>query len=499
MTSYQNLSSRFLQLSHLKDAMAILQWDEAVMMPAGSSESRNQSLAEISGLIQKLATSKEVGDWITELGSPKVELNTWEKANLREIKREYVSQTSMSPELNQKLLLARMNCEQKWRSLRGQNDWASFKPYLQEVLTLTREATQCLSDATGLPLYDAALSEYSGGLTTKVVEALFTEIKGFLPGLIAEVAHRQLSEKVILPEGVFPMSAQKDLARELMSAVGFSFENGRLDESHHPFCGGTSRDVRITTRYNEREFVSALMGVLHETGHAMYEQHLPLKWQGQPVGSAAGMAVHESQSLFMEMQVCRSAEFMEFATPFIRKHFNAYVRNPESLTTENLTRLVTRVKPGYIRVDADEVTYPAHVILRFELERALLEGSLSLDDLPAAWNEKMSSYLGLNTEGNFKDGCMQDVHWPAGLFGYFPAYTFGAVIAAHLFKAIKSKTPNVGASVQAGDFKPMQTWLDEKIWSQGSRLTTLNLVEEAAGPLTAQAFRDHLQTRYLGS
>jgi carboxypeptidase Taq len=273
-----------------------------------------------------------------------------------------------------------------------------------------------------------------------------------------------------------------------------------LDESHHPFCGGTSRDVRITTRYNDGEFVSSLMGVLHETGHGLYEQNLPEKWLGQPVGAACGMSVHESQSLFMEMQVCRSAEFVNFAAPSIRKHLGQYVENPESLHADNLVRLLSRVSPGLIRVDADEVTYPAHIILRFEIESELLKGSLKLSDLPEAWNEKMTQLLGLSTAGNDKNGCMQDVHWPSGSFGYFPAYTFGAVIAAQLFAEMKKSLPQVGAQIAQGDFAQMQSWLRDRVWSQGSRLQTLELVKAASGrDLGAQDFHAHLRRRYLNS
>jgi carboxypeptidase Taq len=390
-----------------------------------------------------------------------------------------------------------MNCEQKWRVLRGENDWKSFQPYLQEVLNLAREVTAILSKQYKLSMYDAASNMYSPGLTTAAIESLFGELKAFLPGMIQEVVEKQKREKCILPEGVFPMSAQKALGLELMSAVGFSFKNGRLDESHHPFCGGNPRDVRITTRYNEGEFVSSLMGVLHETGHALYEQHLPEEWLTQPVGAACGMSVHESQSLFMEMQVCRSKEFLTFAAPLIRKHMLPYTKNPESLETENLLKLVSRVKPGYIRVDADEVTYPCHIILRFEVERDLLEDNFPLSELPAVWDQKMKSYLGLSTLGNDKNGCMQDVHWPSGSFGYFPAYTFGAVIAAQLFAKMQDDLPSVKSDIAEGKFDGLRGWLNKNIWSQGSRLHTMETVEKASGPLTAAAFRKHLETRYL--
>lgn len=495
-TSYEKLQSRFQQISRLENALAILGWDEAVMMPPGSGDSRNQTLAELSGLVQNLTISPEVGEWIADAESRK-DLSAGEQANLREMKRIYIQNAAIPPELMQKLVVAKMSCEQKWRTARGQNDWAGFMPSLQEVLNLTREMLQGLASKRGLPVYDTALSMYSNGLTTEVVGTLFDEIKAFLPDTINAVEERRRREKVQVPRGKFPMAAQKALATELMAAIGFDFKIGRLDESHHPFCGGTPRDVRITTRYREDEFVSALMGVLHETGHAMYEQHLPLEWLGQPAGQAAGMAIHESQSLLMEMQVCRSREFMQFAAPLIRKHLGPHTENPESLSEDNLAALVTRVKRGYIRVDADEVTYPAHVILRFELEHDMLEGRLALKDLPDAWNQKMKAYLGLSTEGNYKDGCMQDVHWPAGLLGYFPAYTFGAVIAAQLFARISEKIPQARAQIAKGDFKGVQDWLQANIWSKGSQLTTLDLVREAAGPLSSAAFRSHIQSRYL--
>ena len=314
--------------------------------------------------------------------------------------------------------------------------------------------------------------------------------------LIDKVVDKQSREKVLIPEGHFPMGAQKALGLELMAAVGFDSNRGRLDESHHPFCGGNPRDVRITTRYSEGEFLSSLMGVLHETGHALYEQNLPPEWVEQPAGQACGMAIHESQSLLMEMQVVRSPDFLTFAAPLIRKHMGSHAKNPQSLSDENLIQLVARVQRGFIRVDADEVTYPAHVILRFEIERDLLEDRWPLYELPAVWNEKMKSYLGLSTEGDFKNGCMQDVHWPSGGWGYFPAYTFGAVIAAQLYSTIQVARPTVRGEIQRGDFSGLQGWLREKIWSQGSRMNTLELVESAAGPLSTAAFRKHLDARY---
>lgn len=495
MTTYQKLEARFRQVSNLNQIASVASWDEAVMMPPGASVTRNKAMAELAVTIQKLLTDSEVGQWLNETSESS--LNSWQKANLRLMKRHYLHETAVPADLKQRLVMARMNCEQKWRKLRQENNWSAFFPALQEVLNLTRESLQGLAKVTNKPIYDAALALYSPGLTTDAVEKLFKELRAELPDLINSVIDKQKSETVIQPEGTFPMGAQKALGLELMQAVGFSLDIGRLDESHHPFCGGSPRDVRITTRYREDEFISSLMGILHETGHALYEQNLPDDWLDQPVGEACGMAVHESQSLFMEMQVCRSREFFEFALPIIQKHIKPHVLNSEALTAENLYRLVTRVEKSFIRVDADEVTYPAHVILRYEIERDLLEDKWPLKELPAVWNQKMQELLGLSTLGNDRDGCMQDTHWPGGAFGYFPAYTFGAVIAAQLFQQMEKTIPQARQNIRKGEFEVVRKWLKDNIWSQGAQLGTLELVKKVSGELSSTHFLNHLRNRYL--
>ena len=494
-TSYQRLEQRFNRISRLSDARSILGWDEAVMMPAGSSSSRNESLAELSQIIQDLLRAPEVSDDLA--GAESDSLTPWQRANVREMRRSYKRATLIPAELHRQLLLACMESEQAWRRLRAENNWTDFAPLLEKVLELSREELKILAADQQLSLYDAALESYSPGLRTSVVERIFGELRGFLPSLTQEILKRQKPHLKV--QGEFPIASQKALAQQLMGRLGFSFENGRLDESHHPFCGGTQRDVRVTTRYNTDEFLSSLMGVLHETGHALYEMNLPLDWYGQPVGQSCGMAIHESQSLFMEMQVCRSREFVDFITADIQKSFGAHVQRADALTSANLARIVQHVEPGYIRVDADEVTYPSHIILRYELERGLVEGTIQVRELPALWNEKMQSLLGLSTLGRDQDGCMQDVHWPSGAFGYFPAYTFGAIIAAQLFAALKQERPGVRDQIRAGEFQDIQSWLREKIWSKGSLVDTLALVEQATGPLSVAPFRQHLEDRYLNT
>jgi carboxypeptidase Taq len=284
----------------------------------------------------------------------------------------------------------------------------------------------------------------------------------------------------------------------VMKSLGFDFNHGRLDVSHHPFCGGVPDDVRITTRYQTDTFVPSLMGVIHETGHAMYEQGLPQGWTDQPVGKALSMATHESQSLLMEMQAARTRQFLEFVTPLAQQTFLGGSSNDPAWTVENLHRLYTKVQRSYIRVDADEVTYPLHIILRYELEKDLIEGSLEVKDLPEAWNAKMTEYLGLSTEGNFHDGCMQDVHWPAGLFGYFPTYTLGAMTAAQLFSAAQEQVDSLLDDIGQGNFAPLLGWLRTHVHEKGKYLNYNDLMKAATGDvLDAGYFKSHLEQRYL--
>ena len=313
--------------------------------------------------------------------------------------------------------------------------------------------------------------------------------------LVARAEAKQRTEKIVAPSGPFPVTVQRALNLEVMGLLGFDFEAGRLDESAHPFSGGVPEDLRLTTRYREDDLVQSLMGTIHETGHARYEQNLPREWLGQPIGTARSYGIHESQSLSFELQLARGRAFAELLAPLLKKHFGAR----PGLDVENFSAFITRVKRGFIRVEADEVTYPAHVMLRFEIERALIEEDIEADDIPALWDEKMDALLGLDTRGNYKDGCLQDAHWTEGAFGYFPSYTLGAMYAAQWFSAIRRATPDLDARIARGDLAPVFDWLHQNIWSQASRWETPELARRATGEgLNPAHFRAHLETRYLG-
>ena len=303
-----------------------------------------------------------------------------------------------------------------------------------------------LAEATGLSRYDALVDRYELGMTSAVIEPMFAELKRWIPPLIQEVIAKQRTEVVELPVRPFPVAAQRALGVEIMALLGFDFDAGRLDVSTHPLCGGVAEHVGLTTRHREDDFVQALMGIVHETGHARYEQRLPRAWVHLPLGAARSMGIHESQSLAFEMQLGRSRPFLELVSPLVRT--------------------------GLIRTEADELTYPMHVILRFEIEGALVEEEIEPEDVPTLWDAKMRADLGADTRGNYTDGCLQAIHCTDGALGYVPSYTLGAMSAAQYVAARRTQIPDLDARIAAGDLAPMFTWLDDHIWSQASRWET---------------------------
>jgi len=497
--SYATLERHYRRLSHLEHLDAIAGWDEATMMAEGGGSARAEALATLRGIIHTEAAHPSLGEWLGAAEAEAPGLDAWQRSNLREMKRTWVRATAIPGELVEAASLSASRSEQAWRKLRAENDWQTFEPLFRETVARQREVAQALGARLELDPYDALLDGYEPGMRSAAIAPLFARLGAFLPGFIARVVEKQAKESVVTPPGPFPIERQRELGVSLMGKLGFDFKRGRLDVSHHPFCGGVPEDVRITTRYDDNNFAKALMGVLHETGHAKYEQNLPLPWLSQPVGRARSMGVHESQSLFLEMQVSRSREFADFVAPHLRAAFpDAAARAPAAFEPENLYRFATRVQPSLIRVDADEVTYPCHVILRFELERALIRGELDVKDVPDAWDEKMRALLGISTRGNYKDGCMQDVHWPSGALGYFPTYTLGAMLAAQLYETASRELPGLSGSIAAGELGALDAWLRERVWGEASRLETNELVVHATGrPLDTQSFERHLERRYL--
>lgn len=491
--SFRKLDELCHRLQAFDHALAILGADEATHMAPGGGEARAEAMSTLAGMAHRQSSAPEIGDWIEAAEAE--DLNTEEKAAVAEFRRHYTNLTCLPSDFVERQTRTRMRSEQLWREMRERGDWAGFLPALEGVIDLAREEAHMRAEALGLAPYDALMEQYDPGNRAAEITPVFGELKTFLVDFVPralEVQARRLKQHPLRPlSGSYPIERQRELGLAMMAAVGFDLTRGSLSVSHHPFCGGVPTDVRITTRYKTGEFLSSLMGILHETGHALYEQNLPARWAHWPLGKARGMAIHESQSLFVEKQIGRNPAFWEWALPVVEKHLG------EKWSKDEILAHVHYVEPGLIRVDADEVTYPLHVILRFELEQELISGTLEARDLPEAWDARMRAYLGLSTIDMPQDGPMQDVHWPSAAFGYFPSYTLGAMIAAQQWATIEKDMPDVNAQIAAGDFEAVNAWRRDRIWSQGSRWSTPELIERATGePLNASHFLRHLETRY---
>lgn len=493
MKIYTHLEEVFRELSHLKHVNSICQWDEAVMMPPGSGIARAEAMATLQSLYHSLLIKPEIGEWISQAKEEKL-ISPWQKANLYWMEREYLKAVCLPIELVKQSTEAFIRCEQAWRSLRKDNNWHDFAPLLNENIRLIKEIAYIKASTLSMNVYDCLIDDFSPGLSQAIIDPIFEELKNFLPDFIQQVMATQPGFKPI--SGNFPIDIQRKLALHLMQCMGFNFNQGRLDISHHPFCRGMPQDVRITTRYTENEFMSAAMAICHETGHALYEQGLPTNWLNQPVGEALGMAMHESQSLLMEMQACRSYAFMEYLSPQLKLHFG----DQAMLSTDNLYRCYTHVKPGLIRVDADEVCYPLHIIMRYEIEKKLMSGIITVNDLPDIWHNMTEQFFGLSTKDNYGNGIMQDVHWASGAFGYFPAYTIGAIIASQLFQAAKKQHPDLLVHIALGDFSILVNWLRKNVHHHGCLLTMNELLNASTGkPLMVSDYINHLHARYLSN
>lgn len=493
--SFAELDNLCRRLEALDHAQAMLGVDEAVNMPHGGGEKRAEAMSVLASMAHEMASAPHIGDWIASTEAE--DLDQAQRAAVAEFKRSYINRTCLSSDFVARQVNARLRCEQLWRTLRARNDWNDFLPSFENIVSLAREEAQRRAEVLKLSPYDAMVEQYDPGSRVAEITRVFTDLKGFLKGFIPEALEAQAQRRARRPlkpfNGPFPIEKQKELGLALMKAVGFNFDHGRLDVSHHPFCGGVPSDVRMTTRYRTDEFLSSLMGILHETGHGLYEQNLPHDLGHWPSTKARGMAMHESQSLFQEMQLSRRPEFWHFALPLAREALGL-----EGFEVADVLAHVHKVERGFIRVDADEATYPLHVILRFEIEQELVTGKLAARDVPEIWDAKMTEYLGLSTAGNFRDGPMQDVHWPSGAFGYFPSYTLGAMMAAQQWAAVERAIPDAPAQVAKGDFSSINAWRRENIWSRASMLSTPEIMRQATGePLNAKYFEAHLKKRYL--
>lgn len=495
MPAYDRLRQRFERMAVISEASAMLGWDASAMMPQGGGAARGDQLAVLAALAHGLMVEPAVADDLAAAEQEAPALDPWQAANLRLMRHAHRRAVALPADLVEAQARANSACEKIWREARKASDFKQVRPALAEVVKLVRLQADALAASLNMKPYDALMDGFQPGIATADVDPVFAAYKHYLKDALPRAEALQKSRPhPLVPQGPFDTGLQEALCRRLSHQAGLEAEHSRLDRSTHPFCGGIPSDVRITTRYDEANFAKSLLGVMHETGHALYERGLPVAYARQPVGTAAGMAAHESQSLIIEMQACRSDAYLGWLGQELHRTFTG---DPAPYAPDNLGRLWRRIERGFIRVDADEMTYPAHVIMRYELEQALISGELAVADLPAAWNEAITSLLGI-TPPDDAHGVLQDIHWYDGLFGYFPSYTLGAMAAAQLMAAARRAVPDLDAALSCGDFSPLLGWLRHNIHAKGSLLGFNDLMREATGkPLDPADFEAHLASRYL--
>jgi len=490
--AYSELIGRVKEVATLGSCGAVLGWDERTVMPAVAAATRAGQMALLARLGHEMFTRPRVGELLGSLHS--ASLDEGPAANVREIRRAYDRAVKVPQKLVEELARVTSEAQGVWQTAKEKNDFAAFQPWLEKIVALKRQEI----DAVGFQdsPYDALLDEYEPGARAAELRTLFAELAAGLAPLAAEIAGRTATAGESLWSRTFPVPAQEALSREVAAAVGFDFRAGRLDQTAHPFCTGIGPgDCRILTRYNPHRPLESFFGTLHEAGHGLYEQGLPAEHHGTPLGTAASFGIHESQSRLWENQVGRSRTFWDGYYPKFRAAFAPVL---DDVSVEQWWSLANQVRPSLIRIDADEVTYNLHIILRFELELALLTGEVAVADLPAAWNDRFAKLFGLSVPDDAR-GCLQDIHWSFGGFGYFPTYTLGNLYAAQFMESAERDVPGLWDGVRRGDFAGLTRWLRDNIHRHGQLYRPAELCRRIAGrPLTPQPFLSYLRSKFLG-
>ena len=492
--AYKELIRRCKDAAVLSSCAELLGWDERTYMPPAGSAHRAEQMALLARLVHEMVTTPALGDLLAAVEASDLvkEAGSVEAANVREIRRSYDRAVKLPPALVEELARVTTQAQQVWQKARHDNDFASFRPWLEKIVHLKREEAAAVGYGKGVP-YDALLDEYEPGATTAEVTRIFADLRDRLAPLVAAIAAsgRRPREEVLHRD--FPVERQREFGRAAAAAIGFDFNAGRLDPTTHPFCSGLGPgDCRLTTRYNPRFFNESFFGILHEAGHGIYEQGLDPQHFGTPAGSAASLGIHESQSRLWENQVGRGRPFWDHFFPKAQQIFPSLA----GVSEDDFVFAINDVRPSFIRVEADEATYNMHIILRFELEQALISGDLKPADVPAAWNEKFERSLGLKVPDDAR-GCLQDIHWSGGGIGYFPTYALGNLYAAQFMAQARQDLDDLDGDFRRGEFGRLKGWLNEKVHRHGHRYRAGELCERVTGkPLSPEPLLAYLRQKY---
>jgi len=492
--AYNDLITHMSDVGLLQSTSGILGWDQETMMPAGGLDLRSKQLALLARLEHEMSTSQRVGDWLAAcesdsnvMGDPLSDA----AVNVREIRRSYDRQTKLPTALVEEIAMAASIGQHEWAEARKASNFKQFQPHLQRIVQLLRRKAECFGWQQGGEAWDALADDYETGCTAKSVAEVFKPLRDRLSALVHAILAAKKKPADGFNEYAIAVDAQERFGRFISGKLGFDYERGRLDRSTHPFCGGSHcDDVRMTSRYSERCLNDGLGSVMHETGHGIYEQGLRSDQIGLPMGHAVSLGIHESQSRMWENQVGRSRPFWNWAS----KELPAYAGDGvKAFSQDDLYSAANVVEPGFIRVDADEATYNLHIMIRFEIERAVLRGELEVAGIPEVWNAMYKEYLGLVVPDD-RRGCLQDIHWSMAAMGYFPTYTLGNLFAAQFYETAKRDIPGLEEGFARGEFAPLKKWLNEKIHRQGQRYRSADLCQVVTGqPLSAEPLMRHLE------
>ena len=490
--AYEELTTLVRDTGILHSVAELLEWDQEVCMPPGGNAHRAQQRSLLAGMVHERITSPRVGELLAECEEEEYPEGSPEAVNIREIGRRYRKQTRLPASLVKEIARVTAEAHPVWVEARKKKDFSIFRPHLERIVELKREQAGAIGFEDSP--YDALLDDYEPGEHTANLARLFEKLAPRLSDLLGRITASPVQPDSSIVRRDYPAVVQRELGIEAARAIGFDFDCGRVDPVVHPFCMTVGPgDVRITTRYNESFFNEAFFGVMHETGHGLYEQGLVAEDFGLPTGESVSLGIHESQSRLWENCVGRGRPFWEFFFPRLAEAFPEAI---EGIEPDDWLRAVNEVKPSFIRVEADEVTYNLHIILRFELERAVIDGNLDVADLPGAWNGKFKDLLGLDVPDDSL-GVLQDVHWSAGLFGYFPTYCLGNLYAAQFFAAARKQIDSLEEDFARGDFNPLLGWLRENIHKRGMSLPPRTLVREVTGEdLSAEYLINYLENRF---
>ncbi|HUK85484.1 MAG TPA: carboxypeptidase M32 [Candidatus Acidoferrum sp.] len=497
--AYKELLSKTKDVTILGTAEGIIHWDMETKMPPGAIKQRSEQLALMSRIHHKLATNPEIGKLLDTIqNNPECEsLDQVEKRNVHLIRKSYLEQTSLPEKLVADLAKQESLTVNVWKKAKAQKNFSLYKTDLEKLLDLSKQAAEILMKVkeTKTP-YEALIDNFEPKMTTGQITATFSQLQVGLKELISKIQASANEPGAAISFQPVPVENQRQIAQFLTQTLGYDTSSpearGRIDETEHPFTTGYYDDVRITTHYYLNNFASSIFSVLHETGHAIYEQNLNSNWQYQPIGSTCSYGIHESQSRFYENVIGRSKEFWTYFMPKLKKT----VPNLANIESDKFIRAINKVEPSKIRIEADEVTYNLHIIVRFEIERDLFADKITVNELPQVWNERYEEYLGVKVE-NDSEGVMQDTHWASGLYGYFPSYTLGNIYSGQITASITRDLPDWRKQLSEGKINHVSDWLKRNIHSQGSLYDPEELIKRATGKnLAIQYYLKYLNEKY---